>query len=97
MMLDGQIPISPAYYPQFGAPSAMHSTHSETGGDNFCFDPSSAYMIPFEGYRGGNLSASQGTNSLTYYPQTLGILGPYDRNASSQVITLSIFLFFVKK
>ncbi|KAJ4871910.1 evolutionarily conserved C-terminal region 10 [Raphanus sativus] len=85
MMLDDQIPISPAYYPQFGAPSAMHSTHSETGGDNFCFDPTSAYMITFDGYGGGNLSASQGTNSLTYYPQTLGILGPYDRNASSQL------------
>ncbi|KAF8093835.1 hypothetical protein N665_0377s0045 [Sinapis alba] len=81
MMLDGQIPVSPVYYPQFGAPSAMHFTHSEIGGDNFCFDPSSAYMIPFGGYGGGNLSANQGANSLTY-PQTMGILGPYDRNAS---------------
>ena len=74
MMLESPIPISPAYYPQFG----MHFSHSEFGGGN---DPTSAYMIPFGGYGGGNLSGNQEVNSLTY-PQALGILGPYDHNAS---------------
>ncbi|CAF2121127.1 hypothetical protein HID58_009129 [Brassica napus] len=74
MMLEGQIPFSPAYYPQFG----MHFSHSEFGGGN---DPTSAYMIPFDGYGGGNLSGNQGANSLTY-PQAMGILGPYDHDAS---------------
>ncbi|CAH8366101.1 unnamed protein product [Eruca vesicaria subsp. sativa] len=77
MMMEGQVPISPgAYYPQFGAPSPMHFTQPEIGGD-----PASAYMIPFAGYGGGNLSGNQGANSLPY-PQTMGILGPYDQNAS---------------
>ncbi|KAG2333299.1 hypothetical protein Bca52824_004479 [Brassica carinata] len=78
MMLDGQIPVSPVYYPQFGAPSVMHFTHSEVGGSN---DPISAYMFPFGGYGGGNLSVNQEANSLAY-PQTMGILGPYDHNVS---------------
>ena len=85
MMLEGQIPFSPAYYPQFG----MHFSHSEFGVGN---DPTSAYMIPFGGYGGGNLSGNQGANSLTY-PQAMGILGPYDHDASQVIITLSICLF----
>lgn len=94
IMLEGQIPISSAYYPHFGAPSAMHFTQSEIGGDNSRFDPTTGYMIPFGQYGGGNLSGNQGGNSLTSpipYPQTMGILGPYDHNAS-QVKTLSICL-----
>lgn len=78
LMLEGQIPISPAFYPHFGAPSTMHYTPSD-------IDPTSAYMIPFGQYGGGNLSGNQGDNSLTSpipYPQTMGILGPYDHNAS---------------
>ncbi|CAN8301423.1 unnamed protein product [Cochlearia groenlandica] len=81
VMLEGQIPISPAYYPQYGAPSAMHYTPSEIGSDN----SASAYVIPYGGYGGGNLSGNQGGNSLTTpipYPQTMGILGPYDHSAS---------------
>ncbi|ESQ42572.1 hypothetical protein EUTSA_v10013273mg [Eutrema salsugineum] len=85
LMLDGQIPISPAYFPHFGAPSSMHFNQSEIGGDNSRFDPTTGYMVPFGGYGGGNLSGNQGANSLTSsipYPQTMGILGPYDHNAS---------------
>jgi hypothetical protein len=85
VMLEGQIPVSPAYYPQpFGAPSAMHYLPSD-------IDPTSAaYMIPYGQYGGGNYSGNQGDISLTShipYPQTMGILGPYDHNAS-QVNTL---------
>nr|BAE99621.1 hypothetical protein [Arabidopsis thaliana] len=80
VMLEGQIPVSPAYYPQpFGAPSAMHYLPSD-------IDPTSAaYMIPYGQYGGGNYSGNQGDISLTShipYPQTMGILGPYDHNAS---------------
>ncbi|CAH8386403.1 unnamed protein product [Eruca vesicaria subsp. sativa] len=64
MTLEGQIPFSSAYYPQFGN------------------DPTSAYMIPFGGYGGENLSGYQGANYSLTYPQTMGILGPYDHNAS---------------
>lgn len=80
IMMEGQIPVSTAYFPHFGTPSPMHFTPSEIGGD-----PASAYMIPFGGYGGGNFSGNQGGNSLTSpvpYPQTMGILGPYDHNAS---------------
>ncbi|KAJ0246011.1 Evolutionarily conserved C-terminal region 10 [Hirschfeldia incana] len=85
MMLEGQVPFSPAYYPQFGAPSPMHFAQPELGGDNSRYDPTSAYMVSFAGYGGGNLSGNQGGNALASpipYPQTMGILGPYDHNAS---------------
>lgn len=87
IMLEGQIPVSPAYYPPYGAPSAMHYIPSD-------IDPTSAYMIPFGQYGGANYSGNQGDTSLTShipYPQTMGILGPYDHTAS-QVQTLSICL-----
>lgn len=99
MMLEGQVPFSPAYYPQFGAPSPMHFTQPEIGGDNSRYDPNSAYMMPFAGYGGGSLSGgNQGGNSLASpipYPQTMGILGPYDHNAS-QVKALSFLLPVLK-
>ncbi|KAL0824250.1 hypothetical protein Bca101_047927 [Brassica carinata] len=85
MMMEGQVPFSPAYYPQYGAPSPMQFTQSEIGADNSRYDPTSAYMVPFAGYGGGNLSGNQGGNALASpipYPQTMGILGPYDHNAS---------------
>ncbi|XP_013615893.1 PREDICTED: uncharacterized protein LOC106322432 isoform X1 [Brassica oleracea var. oleracea] len=85
MMMEGQVPFSPAYYPQYGAPSPMHFTQSEIGADNSRYDPTSAYMVPFAGYGGGSLSGNQGGNALASpipYPQTMGILGPYDHNAS---------------
>ncbi|XP_020872022.1 uncharacterized protein LOC9300630 isoform X1 [Arabidopsis lyrata subsp. lyrata] len=78
IMLEGQIPVSPAYYPPYGAPSAMHYIPSD-------IDPTSAYMIPFGQYGGANYSGNQGDTSLTShipYPQTMGILGPYDHTAS---------------
>ncbi|EOA13201.1 hypothetical protein CARUB_v10026226mg [Capsella rubella] len=78
IMLEGQIPVSPAFYPPFAAPSAMQYTPSD-------IDPTSAYMIPFGQYAGGNFTGNQGDNSLASpipYPQTMGILGPYDHNAS---------------
>lgn len=90
MMMEGQVPFSPAYYPQYGAPSPMHFAQAEIGGENSRYDPTSAYMVPFAGYGGGNLSGNQGGNALAShipYPQTMGILGPYDHNAS-QVKTL---------
>ncbi|WZY75576.1 hypothetical protein YC2023_021960 [Brassica napus] len=85
MMMEGQVPFSPAYYPQYGAPSPMHFAQAEIGGENSRYDPTSAYMVPFAGYGGGNLSGNQGGNALASpipYPQTMGILGPYDHNAS---------------
>ncbi|XP_010483385.1 PREDICTED: uncharacterized protein LOC104761914 isoform X2 [Camelina sativa] len=78
MMLEGQIPVSPAFYPPFGAPSATYYTPSD-------IDPLSAYMIPFGQYGGASFPGNQGDNSFTSpipYPQTMGILGPYDHNAS---------------
>ena len=98
MMMEGQVPFSPAYYPQYGAPSPMHFTQSEIGADNSRYDPTSAYMVPFAGYGGGSLSGNQGGNALASpipYPQTMGILGPYDHNAS-QVKTI-FFLPLVLK
>lgn len=96
MMLEGQVPFSPAYYPHFGAPSPMHFAQPELGGaDNSRYDPASAYMVPFAGYGGGgSLSGNQGGNALaSSYPQTMGILGPYDHNAS-QVKPLFFFCLF---
>ncbi|XP_010545469.1 PREDICTED: uncharacterized protein LOC104817829 isoform X2 [Tarenaya hassleriana] len=91
MMLEGQllatqqIPISPAYFQHLGVSSAIPLTPSESGGDSALLDPVSGYVFSFGQYGGGRLSGNLGINSLASplpYPQTMGILGPYEQNAA---------------